>query len=135
MLNGGYALGLIARHYKHSTLFYFFKGKYINRIEEIPIESIEKDNILWVKLGGDGAFMKNAWPILGKLPEWDRDDWPIPTFKTKDILSGFPIVIYLDENLEEVSRKRVTEEEASLIKWKNGIAGTVYIEEELTELL
>lgn len=135
LLNGGYTLGLVARHYKHGTLFYFFKEKYATKIEKIPIEAIRKDNILWVKQGGDGAFIKHTWPILGVLPKWDKDEWPIPVFKTKDILKGFPIAVFLDERLEEIDRKRITEKEAKQIKWKNGIAGTGYIEEELSELL
>lgn len=135
LIDKGYALGLVARHYKHSTLLYFFKEKYNTKIKEIPTEAIRKDNILWVKLAGDGAFLKNAWPILGALTIWDKSEWPVPVFKTLDILRGFPVAVFLDEQLEEISRKRITEKEANQIQWKNGIAGTRYIEEELSELL
>jgi hypothetical protein len=97
--------------------------------------SIKRDNVLWITLAGDGAFAKSAWAILGILKDWNKDEWNVPIFKTKDVLRGFPVAVFYDEKLEEIDRKKITEEEANKIKWKNGIAGTGFIEEELSDLL
>jgi hypothetical protein len=135
LLKEGYGLGLVARHYKHGTLFYFFKDKLIEKINLTPLDKINKENILWVTLAGDAAFTKKTWTVLGVLDNWKKEDWPVPVFKTTDILRGFPIAVYYDEKLEEIERKKITEKESSRLQWQNGIAGTGFVEDELSELL
>jgi hypothetical protein len=78
--DGGFACGLVARTSAREELFlgYFFGP----RSEDMPglnrASGLQPQDALLVILVND--FGGRPWPLLGRLPGWDRQQWPIPAF-------------------------------------------------------
>lgn len=48
---------------------------------------------------GDLGLIRGTWPVAGSLPEWRREDWPIPAFGGRDKLtSGYVRVEYVNDD-------------------------------------
>ncbi len=39
------------------------------------------------------------WRIIGSMPNWNRDEWPLPTFFRNDLLLGTVLVRFSDDDL------------------------------------
>jgi hypothetical protein len=76
--DGGYARGVIARYDGKGRVFgYFFGPKYAAMEQATMIGLYAKDAVLVGKFG-DLGLINNEWSILGQLPGWRREDWPMP---------------------------------------------------------
>ena len=81
---GGYAVGVLARakwaRKYCSTLGYFFgpRRSAVTTLEEIG--PLRKEDALYVTIFGDLGLHNGTWPVLGRLPNWNRDHWPMPVF-------------------------------------------------------
>jgi Immunity protein 26 len=102
----GYAVGLIARTSKrNSVLFGYFFGpirKTVPEIEELASMRLQ-ESILAVRFV-DTFLVEKKWPIIGKLPDWDRDLWPMPSFLRTDPLNNHSWTVEYSE--EDLSRER-----------------------------
>jgi hypothetical protein len=54
------------------------------------------------------------WPIIGRLQNWVRDEWPLPVFYRDDLLRGTVLVQY-DDNLEEIEEVPYTGGDVKLV--------------------
>jgi hypothetical protein len=124
----GYSVGLIARQNNNIALGYFFN----NYFSECPKDTneclIERNNICLISLFGILGIKNREWKIIGNLSGFDKKDWEIPEFKTKDLLldNVYWKIIYNDE-LNEINRIKIKEAEAKKI-WNGGIRGYGLIE-------
>lgn len=105
---GGYALGLIARMKPKSSglLGYFFGPRY----SEIPTLAdaarMHTTDAIEALIFGDLDLLERKWPVLGTLPGWDRQQWPMPSFAGRDLVSGRPhIRTYDEDSLDMVSER------------------------------
>jgi hypothetical protein len=86
---GGYAIGMIARMAPRGriVLAYFFGPKW----DIIPAlgfaEGLQsKDAVNCLRIG-DLGLIDGSWHVLGVLPNWNRQAWPMPTLVRRDELS------------------------------------------------
>ena len=134
---GGYGVGVVARTNGEGAVLGYFFGQ---RHEEPPKladlgEPHAVDNVL-VAIFGDLGLIRGKWPIVGQLPAWRREEWPMPAFGRYEQLTGrYVRVEYTDDD----PNSRPTEVEISRDEFErlpeDGMAGFGFIEARLTRLL
>jgi hypothetical protein len=130
----GYLLGLIARQHKNIALGYFFNNNYLNIPKNIQECIIDKDNVCLIGLFGILGIKNNKWKIIGKLPDWNINDWPLPPLKQQDPLLNIYYKITYDDTLKEIKRTKINKEEAEKL-YSGGIHGYGAIEIILNKTL
>lgn len=107
---GGYALGLIARMKPNSSglLGYFFGPRYSEIPKLAAAAQLHSTDAIERLIFGDLDLLERNWPVLGALPGWNRQQWPLPSFAGRDLVSGRPhIRTYDEDSLEMVSERWV----------------------------
>jgi hypothetical protein len=135
--DGGFALGVVARATgKGPVLGYFFgpRRDVTPSVEEVS-ELEAGDNVL-IQRFGDLGLIRGSWQLLGALPEWRRDRWPMPAFGRHEELTGrYLRVEYADDDLNGPPREiEVSREEFERLP-EDGLAGFAFTEARLSRLL
>lgn len=134
--NGGFAPGLVARHAPRSgaILGYFF-GPRLSSIDNFSFDCIIHENSVYCKIFGDIGLIENRWPIIGQLPEWNRNEWTMPIFiKRKYYPNNRSVLVYYDENNpDNWIRDEIIEGDRDLPE--AGTAGYQFIEIKLSKIL
>lgn len=134
--NGGFARGVVARTSPDGKLLlgYFFGPRFSSQYEA-DMSGIEFGSAILALRFGDLGLAKGLWPILGKLPEWNPAEWPMPNVVRRDLLGkAKPILVRYDDNDPS---KIVSEEsiEHDIDLPFDGLAGHGFVEAKLTKLL
>lgn len=135
--DGGYGVGVVARSKgKGPVLGYFFGPRYddVPDLDEVArLEAV--DNVLVQKFG-DLGLIRGKWPVIGSLPEWRREGWPMPAFGRHEELTGrYLRVEYADEDPNSRPREvEISREEFEHLP-EDGLAGFGFTEARLTRLL
>jgi hypothetical protein len=110
---GGYALGLIARMGRSCVaLFgYFFGPRYCDVPTLADAAPLRPADAIHRLRFSDLRLLKGDWPVLGSLPGWDRQQWPVPSFAHRDLVSGRPCIRTFDENSMTFLTERAAREE------------------------
>src|SRR5205814_817557 len=85
---GGYSLGVVARIARNGGLLlaYLF-GPVRQRVPSLSeVEALSPENAAKVWRIGDTQLVKGKWPVIGILPSWKREKWPVPLFVEVDDL-------------------------------------------------
>jgi hypothetical protein len=94
------------------------------------------ETVMALRFGDLGLLGRHHhWSVLGRLEEWDREDWPIPVFVQGDDEVGFFGWVYSEADLagpREV--KSLSAEEAAPLS-PGGLSGAGAVEIRLTEVL
>jgi hypothetical protein len=107
---GGFVLGVVARMPKGGKILlgYFFKEKFFSvpRPHDLPV--LLPENVVKVVKFGDLSLMTGEWPVVGRVPDWDRADWPIPKFiRRDDVTKRAWLISYADDNPgQEIAEER-----------------------------
>lgn len=128
-----YLTGIIVREKGSCLLGYFFKTIYQTPPNQDIIDTIINDDILYVKQVSNMGLKNGSWKEIGQL-EIDKSKWIIPIFTLQDILTKEFYAVQVNEKLEEVAKKRITEEESKNM-YKTGLAGSVFMEQFLSTLI
>ncbi|MCB2157044.1 immunity 26/phosphotriesterase HocA family protein [bacterium] len=80
--NGGFARGVIARISGKGPAFGYFFGPRCSTLQELQSLGIPPgpEGAILLTQFGDLGLKKEVWPIIGRLPDWNREDWPMPGF-------------------------------------------------------
>lgn len=82
LADGGFGVGLVVRKSKRGVLFGYFFGP---RREDIPaldeLHGLEPARSVLAGLFGDLDIRDSLWPVIGGMPGWSRERWPLPYFK------------------------------------------------------
>jgi hypothetical protein len=93
------------------------------------------DAVLVAKFGHLG-LKGGTWPVIGRLDEWDRGDWPTPVFVRFEELTGRTYrVFYDDANPNRVLGEEPTERSDLERLPGDGLYGAGAVERKLTTLL
>jgi hypothetical protein len=97
--DGSYAAGLIARANPRGVLLGYFFGP---RRSEIPqlndVTGLRPNDAVLVGMFGDLAIIQGNWPLLGRLDDWERRDWPTPVFVRYEELTGRSFHVFYDDH-------------------------------------
>jgi hypothetical protein len=132
----GFAVGLVARSSPDGgvVLAHFFKGVW----DEVPsiqeIRAFKPADVARVLRVGDLGLIDGSWPIVGRDPEWRREDWTVPCFVRRDDLSRRAwSVKYSDRDANLVESESPTSYDTTLER--DALLGAGATEVVLTRLL
>jgi hypothetical protein len=124
----GRAVAVLARvNGRRGILGYFYLGN-------PDLTRFRAEDADVVALAGDLGLRTGAWQVLGPLPGFRRQDWPLPEFSRQDRISGvYRLIKYEEDSLAEVSERRVSAKEAARHP-HDGIAGDVAVQIRLDQV-
>ena len=132
--DGGYGVGLAARTRGDGIVVGYFFGRRF----DAPPEAGEVDpaDVVWIHSFGDLGLIEGEWPVIGRLPGWRREDWPMPAFGRRESLTGRLLrVEYPDDDPNGTPREtRISEAELADLP-EDGLAGAGFVEQRMTRLL
>lgn len=135
--DGGYGVGVVARmNGKGAVLGYFFGRRYDEPPELGDLEDLVAIENVLVQCFGDLGLIRGTWPVVGRLPGWRREEWPMPAFGRREELTGRCWRVEYDDD-DPNSRPRevlISLEECERLP-EDGAAGSGFIEARLTRLL
>ena len=130
--SGGFSIGLVARQSGSILLGYFFSTYFSVKPLEIDASIINKSNVCLVCLFGILGLKNKEWTIIENLPNWDKNEWSVPKFKQKDPLLDMYYAVSYDDDLNEISRIKISEEDAKTL-FEGGIHGSGVVEYILSD--
>lgn len=134
---GGYGLGLIARANQQGVLLGYFFGPITTQPPEVSqVEQLSGQDAVLVGRFGDLHLKQGKWPIIGPIPDWSQELWPMPEFVRTEPITGRSFRLRYDDAdpnllLEEV-RVSPTEIVGGL---PDRLIGAGSVENKLTRLL
>ena len=133
---GGYAVGLLSRVNPRGVLAgYFFGPARLNVPTLVDVGGLTTADAVLVGRFGHLGLIQGKWPLLGRLPDWDRSKWPMPTFLRYEELCGRTFrVFYDDDDPNRVLREEQVIPGPSEQGPKDGLMGVGFVERALTRL-
>lgn len=135
--DGRKALGVIARiDGKGGVIGYFFGLADPALPPAEAIASLTSDAPLLRASFADPGLLRGDWKLVGRVPAWRRDDWPLPAFVRRDAISGAAKkVSYAEGDFHtEVALEHCSDGEAKVLP-EDGVMGPGFVEIRLTKLL
>ncbi len=114
--DGTYARGVVTRSSKRGkVLFGYFFGPKLHSTEHASMSDLTPSKAISILEYGDLGLINGEWKICGKLPDWNRDEWPIPLYVRKSDLSKKAwIVQYSDLDPLQVVKETRTDYDSDL---------------------
>lgn len=137
LLDGGFALGVVARVGPNGPipLGYFF-GPKIQQVPSSEAIALNPAEALRIWRFGDLHLMDGRWPVVSRVKDWRREDWPMPKFIREEPIRGMTwLVTYSDSDPgvgvsnERCGREKLDDHEKDLLR------GAGVVEIKLTKLL
>ena len=129
-LEGGYAVGIVARSNPRAALLGYFFGP---RRDEIPsldeLGGLRADSAILIGLFRHLGLKHGDWPILGQLEVWNRESWPMPVFVRHEELTGRSFrVIYDDDDPGRLVREELIPPGSGVQGPRDGLMGSGFVE-------
>lgn len=108
---GGYSPGVVARYFRVNRILlgYFYPRVNDGGENHINVGDLRPEHSIAQFLSVDDEYRSGRWPIWGKIPNWSRENWPLPFFIKDFPLGEGSFVIQLEDfnPFEELSRRLV----------------------------
>lgn len=140
LTDGGFARGIVCRMDKQGGLLGYFYGPLLKSESEAVIsEDLKPENAVYIHMCGDLGLVdeKYGWKVIGSIPGWKKEDWPMPVFGSVDTLRNRGEMRFFDENtLQWLHQKTIfiTVEEAKKLPG-SGLGGCGFIEKQVSKIL
>jgi len=134
--NGGYARGVVARASSEGkVLLGYFFGPRLTSADATSLEDLDPTKAILRVRFGDLGLINGEWPIRGRIPGWNRAQWPMPDFVRKDPLGRKkPVLVrYSNADPTRVETETPTTDDAGL--GADSMSGYGSVEIKLTKLL
>lgn len=132
---GGFARGVVARSTDiGKVLLGYFFGPRLASAEAALTDLSPANAVLRLRFG-DLGLVNGEWQVVGRLPIWDRSEWPMPDFVRRDPLGRLKprLVRYSDEDPSHIDAEFVIDDDAGLAT--DSMSGYGAVEIKLTKLL
>jgi hypothetical protein len=118
------------------VLGYFFRPRRDARPAMDQVGELRAADAVEVALFGDLGLIEGRWTVIGSLPGWEPEKWPIPDFGRIDAVSGKRAwrARYRDPDLKLLSDEEIDVCEARTLP-KDGLMGVGAVERWLSHLL
>jgi hypothetical protein len=135
--NGGFALCVAARVSRSGMLVGYFFGP---RRDEIPkhggLAGLRADDAVLLGAVSGLGIRDGKWPVLGRLSDWKRTEWAMPTFiRHEEITERYWRVFYSDSDPVAWLRDELIPPGGSKEGPEDGLMGSGFAEAALTRLL
>ncbi len=134
--DGDAARGVVARTNRQGkVLFGYFFGPRLSPSATISSDDLRPAKAILQARFGDLGLINGEWTIHGQVPDWNRSDWPMPDFVTRDPLGmKKPLLVrYSDADPNRVEARYEIADDHGLAT--NSLSGYGAIEIKLTKLL
>ena len=132
--NGIFGVCLVARAGRLGTLGYFSNQAY-DRLPNIGDAVFLRGDAAWVALFGDLGIVNGEWPLIGPIPHWNRELWPLPVFGRMSELSGRAFRVTYDDSLRSRPAVEAADPDEVANLPKDSLAGSGFAEQRLRKLL
>lgn len=131
------ALGIVARMDGRGIILgYFFDGEASGVCSLDAIRDKKPENAILIGRFGDLGLLTGQWEILGKHPEWRREEWPVPRFVRTDCLTGERrLISYSEDTLDEYREEKIRGERDTCQYPEDGVFGYIAVEIRLRQIL
>jgi hypothetical protein len=135
--DGGFGVGVVARANPKGALLGYFFGPRRTSVPSIDdVADLKAETALLVGRFGYLGLKHGTWPIIGRIGDWNRTEWPMPVFVRYEQLTGRSFAVFYDDDdpvrlLREEQVAPGTDEQGP----KDGLMGAGYVEIVLTETL
>ena len=135
--DGGFGIGVVARASPTGVLLGYFFGPQHSEVPSLQdVVGLRSGDAVLVRKFGHLGIVQGNWPLLGRLDDWDRRDWPMPVFVRYEELTGRSFrVFYDDDDPNRLLREEQVAPGASEQAPKDGLMGAGFAEGALTRLL
>ncbi|WP_162794135.1 Imm26 family immunity protein [Runella rosea] len=123
---------IVKRKEKSKILLGYFWPIQINTGNDFLNTVLSIPPILIRQFSGLG-FDLGRWKVIGRLLEWDSNNWPVPEFKKKDFFTNNYYAVQYDDDLEFMNERLITFKEASHL-FEDGLSGFEALETRLLSL-
>jgi hypothetical protein len=134
---GGFARGVVARMDGDGIIFGYFFEPRIVEFADIHIDDLSPEKAILSGQVGDLGLLNEEWKVIGRIPDWSRKEWPMPSFLRFDEGDSIGFLSTYDED----SLKCINEQEVQLSRInaldfpKDSVMGYGFVEIKLTKLL
>ena len=130
----GFARGVIARATKRGKVLfgYFFGPRFPSR-EAVKLDDLHPNGALFRSKFGDLGLINGEWTVHGKVPGWNRAEWPMPDFVIRAPLLRPKLVRYSDTDLRRIEASHWIDDDRDLPL--DSTAGYGAVEIRMTNLL
>ena len=113
--DGGYGRGVVARATpKGRVIFGYFFGPRMASSEALPPDGLAPQRAVLRIRFGDLGLINGEWRVLGRLPNWNRSDWPISDFLRRPPGMRARQVRYADDDPNRVEAEYPAEDDVKL---------------------
>ena len=132
---GGFGRGVVARMDGKGTVFGYFFGPRLSSVKAASTFRLACEASVCCAVFGDLGLLNGEWQVVGRLQDWQEEDWPLPPFGYQDDGSGRCYLRYYDDT--RLTFLREEESDTGTIRGypRDGCAGYGAVEIRLTELL
>lgn len=126
----GFAVGVVARSSPKGVLLgYFFGPKRSGVPTTAEVQDLTPEAAAAVRKFGHLGLRDGKWPIIGRLPGWDRTSWPIPTMVRYEELTGRTLRVHYDpDDPNRVLSEEVVQPGTAEQGPRDGLAGAGFME-------
>lgn len=109
------------------------------RQEDLPVSELKKEKSIFTTLFGDSKLASGSWPVIGQIPEWSPDTWPVPWLPRIDpyITKTAWRVKCGEDNASEFGDEERIRYDSPLVAsgLMDGVAGPEYLEHVLKSII
>lgn len=133
---GGYGVGVVAHHDRRGGVIGYLFGLRFNDVPTLDdVAGLRPTDAVRVMRFGDLGLIKRQWPILGRLDNWEPEEWPIPEFGRREPSGRAFRVVYAAEDLRgPVREEPISDDECDRLP-RDALSGAGAVELVLTQLL
>jgi hypothetical protein len=125
----GWVRGIVARRDAGAFIFGYFLEPPV-AIPSAPSEKVTISDAFYCKIFRGDEIHDGSWPIVGKVSDWRRDEWPVPPM----LLSGSGSVAFFDDDLVNYRTVSIAEHGTTPMV-EGGHAGALFIAARLDMVL
>jgi len=120
---GGFGVGIaVCLGIKNDVVAHFF-GPVMESVPALSeFSDLGENDSVHIEHFLDDGLRNGSWKVIGRYPEWDAYDWPIPRFgwlqKSAISLEDQAFEVELDENLKPVRQKKVSLEHFNTLPYE-----------------
>jgi Immunity protein 26 len=132
--DSGFAVGVLARANPDGVLLGYFFGPRRPGVPSLnDVDGLARDDAILIAKFGHLGLKQGKWPILGRLDDWDRTEWPMPAFVRHEELTGRTFKVFYDDNdPNKVVREQPIAAGSAEQEPKDGLMGAGFVEKVLT---
>jgi len=131
----GFATGLVARHdARGRVLGYFFGPRRDHPPSPSDIKGLQAGDAVMVCIFGGIGLLMGKWKVIAHSENWNRDEWPIPTFGRVTAISNIGWEVKYSDTLKRSTEQRISVEMARELT-PDRLCGYGSIETRLSRLL